>query len=760
MPQGNVAPRVHRRRIRQCDGALTGFALRNISHFKEKLREALPLSLKLGLKRVAVGLVRLPLRIATQAVNAGRRVQLNATTYGLNIHQELDVLATPRAPYQQQFGSRDFLFLVDVVRGREDRKPDPDREVVTSIILLCYNKADLTFQCLRSLLREVSLNDTEIIVVNNASVDETKEILSYFDGYIRVLNNDENLGFVHGNNEGAKLAKGKYLIFLNNDTVVLPGWLEHMVETAERDSQVGAVGPMFIYPDWTLQEAGSIVWSSGKAFHYGWGRSPEDRRFNFAREVDFVTGASLLIRRSLFEQLGGFDRIYAPIYYEDVDLCFGVRALGFKVIYQPLSRILHFEGATSGTETGTGLKRFQVINQQKFVEKWQDVLDREHLDQDLKRLEEASNRNRDRPRVVVFDERIPTPDRDAGSLRMFIILKTLARWCHVIFVPFNSKPNSDYERALWKEGIETADAVDYRRIIKHPQLKAAIVSRASMGSVFVHRLRYANPAIGIIFDTVDVHFHRLRREYAVSGDEAVQREAERYRKLEGKLARTSDLVWCASAEDKEVITREVPEATVEVVPTIHELRDPGPRFADRRDLLFIGNLAHRPNEDAVLFFAREVFPLLHQKLPEIQLDIIGDPTSSEIAALNSENVRIRGYVADVEPFLRSRRVFVAPLRFGAGIKGKVGEALAYGIPVVTTTVGAEGFGATHGHDIMIADDPVSFAEAIAQLYADEELWQRVATKGRLLIEKHFTPVVIAETIKNSIKQVSGAGARP
>lgn len=635
--------------------------------------------------------------------------------------------------------------------------------VETSIVIPVFNKAAFTLECIRSVLREIDRSKTEIIVVNNASTDETPALLDVLSGQVRVIHNDDNQGFVDACNLGASQARGHYLVFLNNDTVVLKGWLKHLLETVGADPANGAVGSMLLYPHGKIQEAGSIVWKNGEAHHYGWRASPEDRRYNFAREVDYCSAASLLIRKEIFERLGGFDRRFAPAYYEDIDLCFGVRSLGYKVIYQPASRLIHFEGVTAGVDTAKGFKQYQIINQQKFVEKWRDVLDREHLDRNLKRLEEASNRNRNRPRVVVFDERVPTHDRDAGSLRMLIILKALSQWCHVIFVPLNRAPDSAYESALWQAGIETADAIDYRRIVKHPQVIAAIVSRASTGTVFVHRLRYATPAVGIIFDTVDIHFHRLQREYAVSGDEAVGREADRFRQLEGKLARNSDIVWCASAEDKQVLSREVPEARVEVVPTIHELREPGPVFADRRDLLFIGNLAHRPNDDAVRFFTREVFPLLQQKLPAIELDIIGDFASPEIATLNQQNVRIRGYVAHVEPFLRSRRVFVAPLRFGAGIKGKVGEAMAYGIPVVTTTIGAEGFGATHGVDIMIADDPASFADAIAQLYTDEELWQRIVTNSRLLIEKHFTPEVIAETIKNSIKQVSllaTAGASP
>ena len=355
--------------------------------------------------------------------------------------------------------------------------------------------------------------------------------------------------------------------------------------------------------------------------------------------------------------------------------------------------------------------------------------------------------------VLVFDERIPTPDRDAGSLRMFIILKTLAAWCQVILVPFNRPQSSDYERALSREGIETVDVTDYRRLLKQTNVKAAIVSRPSMAEVFIPRIRRLNPNAGIIFDTVDVHFVRLQREYEVSNDAVVLAEARRYRELETGLARVSDIVWCASTVDKEIIEREAKSTEFVVVPTIHELRDRGKPFEERQDLLFVGNLAHRPNEDAVLFLIQSVYPLLKDLLPRAQLDIIGDDPSPTISSYNSPEIRIHGYIPDIEPYLQSRRVFVAPLRFGGGgTKGKVGEAMAHGIPVVTTTIGAEGFGLTNELDVMIADDPLNFAQAVARLYSEKELWQSMVGNSRLRIESTFTPQGIASTINESVRK--------
>lgn len=626
-------------------------------------------------------------------------------------------------------------------------------EIQTSIIIPVFNKADFTFQCLSSLIHEIDLSENEIIVVDNASTDQTEAVLAHFENVVQTIRNEENRGFVDACNQGAAAARGQYLLFLNNDTVVLPGWLDHMVETIEANPDHGAVGSLFLYPDGSIQEAGSIVWKNGEAHHYGWGASPDDHRFNFAREVDYCSAASLLIRKEVFRSLGGFDTRFAPAYYEDVDLCFGVRSLGYKVLYQPMSRVVHYEGATAGSDTTKGAKQFQIINREKFIEKWHTILEREHLPKDLNQLERASDRNRDRPRVIVFDERVPSPDRDAGSLRMFIILKTLAQNRHVVFVPFSRPQSIDYERALWKEGIETADAVDYHRLIKQRDPGVAIVSRPTMAEVFIHRIRRVSNETRIVFDTVDLHYRRLQREYDFSRKPETLAAARRDLELERTFARESDLVWCASAEDKQALEHEAPGTKIELVPTIHELRDAGPPFESRHDLLFIGNLAHRPNVDGLIFFMKGVYPRLRQKLPQIHLDIIGDFPPAEISAFNSEEVRVRGYVPDTEPYLHGRRVFIAPLRFGAGIKGKIGEAMSYGIPVVTTPVGAEGFGVTNGLELMIADDAESFAGAIERLYTRKELWESIARNSRLHIKKHFTPKVIAETINRSIRDL-------
>ncbi|MDQ3806318.1 MAG: glycosyltransferase, partial [Acidobacteriota bacterium] len=624
------------------------------------------------------------------------------------------------------------------------------RPVRATVVLLCYNKIDLTFQCLRSLLREVNLADTEIVVVNNNSGDRTKEVLSYFEGYVRVLNMETNAGYVGGNNAGAAAARGEYLVFLNNDTVVLTGWLPALVGTADEDPRVGAVGSMLIYPDGKLQAAGGIVWQDGHASHYGSGKSPDDRRFNFAREVDYCAGASLLVRKELFDRLGGFGRAYAPIYYADVDLCFGVRALGHKVVYQPLSRVIHYGGAPAGT----GLERFQATNREKFREKWREVLEREQYPRDPRLAGRAANR-RPGPYVFVFDDHVPTPDRDAGSARMAFILRALSEWSRPVFVSLSKQSHSAYERLLWKEGVETASAVDFRRLLKEREFYAAVLSRPAVAETLLKPIRRADPKVKIVFDMVDAHFVRLGRESELTGDAAAAREAARYREVEIELVRAADLVWYASAADKEAVERFAPRAPGAVVPTVHRLRGRGLPFAEREHLLFVGNFVHRPNADAVRFFVEEVFPRVRAELPGARLLLVGDNAPPDLAAYESEAVRLLGYVPDLDPLMARARVFVAPIRFGAGINGKIGEALAYGLPVVTTSIGAGGLGFEGGEQALVADTPGEFAAAVARLYRDEGLWQKLSERGRRHVEQNFTPEVVGRVINDSLRGLGG-----
>jgi GT2 family glycosyltransferase len=238
-----------------------------------------------------------------------------------------------------------------------------------SILLLTHNHAELLYRCLNSLLR-CSSGNYEVIVIDNASTDETKLLLSRTEN-VRVISNRKNAEFIYANNSGAGVARGDHLLFLNNDTESTQGWLSLLLETIESHPRCGVVGAKLVYPNGRLQEAGGIVWNDGTTFSYGRGDDPSKPEYNYVREVDYCSAACLLVRRDLFEQLGGFDERYVPAYYEDVDLCFGIRSLGYKVMYQPQSVVVHHESMSRPAE-----RRLQLVeaNRAKFVEKWGEEL--------------------------------------------------------------------------------------------------------------------------------------------------------------------------------------------------------------------------------------------------------------------------------------------------------------------------------------------------------------------------------------------------
>jgi GT2 family glycosyltransferase len=247
-----------------------------------------------------------------------------------------------------------------------------------SIIVPVHGKFATTWTCLDSLSRVPAGASFEVIVADDCSPDRTPEMLARVRG-IRVERNAKNLGFALTNNVAAKLARGKWLCLLNNDTRVRPGWLGELVHTFDAFPDAGIVGARLLFPDGRLQEAGAMVFRDGIASQYGRKRDPRRPEFSCVRRVDYCSAAGVLIKKSLWDQLGGFDEHFAPAYYEDTDLAFRVRRAGLQVLYQPRSCIVHYEGISHGRSLRRGPKAHQVVNHRRFVERWREVLEKDHF---------------------------------------------------------------------------------------------------------------------------------------------------------------------------------------------------------------------------------------------------------------------------------------------------------------------------------------------------------------------------------------------
>jgi GT2 family glycosyltransferase/SAM-dependent methyltransferase len=635
--------------------------------------------------------------------------------------------------------------------------PRSGETVDVSIIIPVHNKIDYTYRCLKSISRNTS-GSYEVIVVDDASADNTSEVLGKIKN-LQVEINKENLGFVGSCNKGGKAGRGKYLLFLNNDTIVQKNWLEPMIRMIGQ-SGVGAVGAKLVYPDGKLQEAGGIVWNDASGMNYGRGDDPNKSEYNFVREVDYCSGAALLVRKDLFDSLGGFDERFKPGYYEDTDICFAIRKMGYKVIYQPQSVVVHYEGATSGTDPNSGMKKYQEINRSKFFEKWQTTLISDHYPPDAVRYSFTGRNRAARKNILVIDHYVPTYDKDSGSLRMYNMLRILNELGYgVTFIGDNLAKLEPYTASLQQLGIEviyypSVSSIDGYMSANGKYFDVSILSRAHIAVNHVNNVRKYCVNAKIIFDTVDLQFLREMRRYELEKEPQVLADVEKFKTMEYQIMRLCDRTWVVSPYEKDLISRDDPGIAVDVVSNIHEVHPTTNTYAVRKDLLFIGGFIHKPNVDAVLWFVKAILPLIHRKKPDIKLYVIGSEPPANIASLASNNVIITGFVEDPANYFNDCRAFVAPLRYGAGVKGKINQSMSYGLPVVTTTIGAEGMGLSDGRDVLIADEPEKFAEKVMELYDNEELWSLLSSNSIKNIQDVYSFEVNKKIIGKLIDEIN------
>jgi GT2 family glycosyltransferase/glycosyltransferase involved in cell wall biosynthesis len=643
------------------------------------------------------------------------------------------------------------------------------QEVDISIIIPVFNQFRFTQACLASLQEHQGVERFEVIVVDDGSNDATAEAVPRMRGVV-YLRNETNSGFIAACNRGATKARGKYLVFLNNDTLVRHGWLTALVNTFAEESQAGIVGSKLIYPDGRLQEAGGIIWRDGSAWNYGKSDDRNKPEYNYLREVDYCSAAALMVPKSLFEKVGGFDEKYAPAYYEDTDLSFKVQKSGYKVLYQPFSEVIHYEGATAGTDLSSGAKKHQEINRATFVETWADELTTKPANGDLAFLRHAPPGKKN---ILVMDHHIPAPDKDSGSLRMFQILKLLHALGHrVTFVPDNLADSRHYGDGLRRLGIEVVHRPYVKKVRDYlashgSEFDVVILSRCDFAHKHIADVLLHAPQSRIIFDTVDLHSVRAHREAQITTDPEAREKARQKQELEYHLICQTDETWVTSSVEQKLLQEKWPEKPIQLVSNIVDI--PGSRtpFELRQDFLFIGGFQHSPNTDAVLFFLERILPLVKRHLRDVKFYVIGDKAPPQVVALADENVVITGLQRDVSHFFESVRLSVAPLRFGAGVKGKINQSMAWGVPVVATSVAVEGMELTSGEDVLVADEPEEFVRALVTLYQSPVLWNRLSQNGiektrslysievaRKRLERLFNNQYVqpAEALSESLKQ--------
>ena len=635
------------------------------------------------------------------------------------------------------------------------------QETGISIIIVTYNKAWHTYKCLESLIANADV-PYEILIVDNASHDETGELLRRLRG-VKIIWNTENYGFVKACNQGSKMALGRHILFLNNDTEVLPNSLSKMVATIENDDKCGAVGAKLILPDGKLQEAGDIIWRDGSALGYGRHDDPFKPEYSYLREVDFCSGACLLVRADLFMELGGFDERYAPAYYEEADFCLSLRRRGYKVLYQPAVNVIHYEFGSSSFDKGQELMKENRI---KFVNKWKDVL-KEHYPNKPENILFARDKSSS-CRILAIDDRIPALFLGAGYPRAYNMLLFLADLGYkVTFFPMLYQqllePTTQYLENL---GIEMFyhDGTSKMNIggflnKRRDYYDIILISRPHNAKEAIEILKEKCPKAAIIYDAEALFSAREIMKRKLEGINISEKEQQKMIDEEISLLKHADVIVTVSEEEKETIIRNGTNKNVMVWGHCTEIKSTKNTFRERQGILFVGGFIDpgSPNADSILYFAEKIYPIVRNRL-DVKLFVVGSIHPDIRKELNSPSITVTGHVDDLMEYYEKSRVFIVPTRYAAGIPLKLQEAMSYGLPSVVTPLIGKQIRLTHRKEVLIGGSAEEFAENVILLHEDEMLWNQLRDEGLRHVKKECDPQKLRQDLDEIVKLAKKSSA--
>lgn len=574
----------------------------------------------------------------------------------------------------------------------------PEVSIIVSSGLL---KKEL-YRCLFEIMAHQSKSpSTEIFVIERNASPGVSALLQRCSG-VRVVYSPATEHVSVALNRTVKMAKGRYLYFLDQ-ALLTAGAIDALLRLCV--ANVGAAGSQVRSRDGRI-----IIPESLDASGYTDSRDPS---VAYVRDWEFGSIPSVLVRLDAFTEAGGFNACdtWSACVYE---LTQTLRAKGFRVLYQP---------------------RSVVFEQSPCIA-----------------IANASVESREaRGTILVVDDYVPFFDRSTGGKRMFGILKLMrSLGYHVILLPDEGGAHEPYTTILQQLGIDVRyrwkarDAVQEIQSIRK-KVDIAWLSRPHLCAKYLPIMRAQTQAF-TIYDTVDLHHRRLSGQKGSKAD----RDALRMRDLELNLARECDRTIVTTIEEQRILAAHKITTTA-LVPVIESMQGRSPaRLEGRMGLLFVGNYTHEPNQDAARWLHEMILPLVRVRIPTITLTLAGAEPTPAVRALASGRVNVPGYIKDLQPLFDGHRVFVAPLRQGAGIKGKVVEALANGIPVVTTSIGAEGIPLRHELNAMIADDAAEFAASIVRLHEDDGLWRNLSANAGQVAEE-FSPDAIRPLLERALR---------
>ncbi|MCK5878032.1 MAG: glycosyltransferase, partial [Candidatus Marithrix sp.] len=522
--------------------------------------------------------------------------------------------------------------------------------------------------------------------------------------------------------------------------------VERAMEMFANSPKVGLLVPMEKGSDNKIRAGFAALGREG-VLHTPAAGSPMDHPYYaYRREIYAASSQLIIIKTACLAQLD-ITKIdgYHTQMYQVTELIWQLR--DYSTLYAAALCYEHNCSYPTYTETDYNTDR------QNFYQRWQYKLPLNlpifaHIGDLLNPLKQ--------PTVLIIDATLPSFDEDSGSLRLYTLMKIWTNLGYrVTFFPDNLDSQFKYRYALESLGVEVFHAsYGIADAMAHRQFDFALICRVDIGQRYIPFVRLLSPKTVIFYDTVDIHYIREQRQAEIENNPNLAIISQQTKRKELANCISADKTITVTQDDGYHLQKELPNLDFAVIPNIHKQHAaPTTSFEQRDGLVFIGNYNHQPNEDAMCSFVEDVLPKIHEQLPEVILYLVGSNMTDRLKNLANEYITIVGWVDDVEPAFAKRRVFVSYLRYGAGMKGKLGQALSLGLPVVSTTVGAEGMGLKDGETALIADDIDGFARSVGNLYNNSELWNKLSQQGQIYIEEQYGETAVKDKLEDILHEL-------
>ncbi|WP_176086423.1 glycosyltransferase [Martelella sp. HB161492] len=605
---------------------------------------------------------------------------------------------------------------------------DADQPIDVSVIIPVYNKWSLTRACLASvaLAGRAGGISYEVIIANDGSTDETEREAALIPG-LKIATTPENLGFLRNCNNAASTARGKNLLFLNNDTIVMPNWLNALVETMDSEAKAGIVGSKLVYPDGKIQEAGGLLFSNAQGGNFGRGREREDPDCVTQRDVDYISGASILVNGAFWAKVGGFDERYQPAYCEDSDLAMAARANGFRVIYVPGSEVVHFEHSSYGDELSSRPKQLMTDNNKKLFQKWQEQFESEHIPHQCGDVLAAANADRlpsrkarerrrsGRLNVLYFSPFPPRQGEDGSQAASEAFCKNIQALGHKVHFGLLQTPFC--ERSVLTEMCSTWDSLD---ILPNSYLLSANGEDIPFDGWYEDglgeniRILCARYDIDVVIcsyifqskllEFVPEHVLKIIDTHDKTGDryDMLRKNKQKLEffcrspEEEGRYLRRADYVVARRREDAEYFNAVSGLDNAVVIPHFEEPRFSARTFSSLKHVGLVAS-ANRIDLDLMLEFLKSLEKSLQGRPCPFKVhiagqvkDMVGELPQKDAAYFAAGHVTMHGFVRNIADFYALVDVVVSPVTMGTGINGKTVQAMAFGMPLLTTAAGSQG----------------------------------------------------------------------